>query len=291
MPGPCKIRLRPGWNSMAHKRLRGVLARSPSRPVHPGYSQGAAPPLSARKCGCPRGDDPVQVSAASLWAALGAAAARLWPFSRRAVIQDKALAVSRGRERAQAVWRLKGPRAARPSRARLRGTSTGGRRRGSFGGSAIRKQDPFCFFLVGGVTWDHGPRLWPKSAASSRLRAARAAAGGRWPSAARPDLKRPFCPTSLDHYPRTKSEDDASGPQDWSFGGGAKTSCVHSPPTAPSANPQWDVGVRPRSASIGSWIRCALAMSKFRQWASLTRSGFPGLALRYTGDARELAAR
>ena len=42
-----------------------------------------------------------------------------------------------------------------------------------------------------------------------------------------------------------------SGPQDWSFGGEAKPSCVGSAtPRRQSAKPQWDVGVGPRSTSI-----------------------------------------
>ena len=42
--------------------------------------------------------------------------------------------------------------------------------------------------------------------------------------------------------PRQSLRTMLSGPQDWSFGGGAKTSCVRSAtPRRQSAKPQWDV--------------------------------------------------
>jgi len=102
------------------------------------------------------------------------------------------------------------------------------------------------------VAWDHGLRLWLKSAASSRL--CRSCCFW-WAKAFGGETKisyRPFCPSSGDHYPRTKSEDDAVGAprlvlRRW----GQDLMRRSATPRRQSAKPQWDVGVGPRSASVG----------------------------------------
>ena len=54
-----------------------------------------------------------------------------------------------------------------------------------------------------------------------------------------------------------------SGPQDWSFGGGAKTSYVRSAtPRRQSAKPQWDVGAGGQLL-LKFFFSVCLAMSQF----------------------------
>jgi hypothetical protein len=75
---------------------------------------------------------------------------------------------------------------------------------------------------------------------------------GEKPSAVRPrsHIVRPARPL-VDHYPRTKSEDDAVGaPRLVSRRWGLDLIRRSATPRRQSAKPQWDVGVGPRSTSI-----------------------------------------
>ena len=93
------------------------------------------------------------------------------------------------------------------------------------------------------MTWDHGLRLWLMCGGLEPSVPLVLLLVGEKPSAVRA-LTSSVLPVLVgSDTPGPSLRTMLSGPQDWSFGGEAKTSCVRSAtPRRQSAKPQWDVG-------------------------------------------------